>query len=289
MVRGKQLRTPLLVVILVVAATVGLYAVTRDQVTGLPPARRPMTAEAAQEQISIDTILFHAKEELPSGQLNKLSQLELLVRASGSSEERLHGFHQLARYWGDSLRMFAPYAWYTAEAARLENSEKSLTFAAHLFLNSLTADVGGAIKQWGAFQAKDLFERSLKLNPANDSSKIGLGAVYLYGGIDMPMTGINMIREVANKDSNNVYAQMTLGEASLVSGQLDKGLERFKKVAAMQPDNVDALLRAGDVAEKLNLKKEAVEWYRRSLPFITNSSLKYEVQTRISGLEKQIN
>lgn len=49
-------------------------------------------------------------------------------------------------------------------------------------------------------QAKDLFERSLTINPANDSAKIGLGACYLFGEISpTPMEGILKIREVAEK------------------------------------------------------------------------------------------
>ncbi len=74
------------------------------------------------------------------------------------------------------MRFFPPYAWYEAEAARLENSEKTLTFAAHLFLENLQQEENPALAKWKALQAKDLFERSLKINPDNDSAKVGLGA-----------------------------------------------------------------------------------------------------------------
>jgi hypothetical protein len=94
-------------------------------------------------------------------------------------------YHQLAKFWHDSANSWEPYAWYTAEAARLENSEKNLTFAAHLFLDNLIRDDVAERRKWKALQAKDLFERSLKLNPVNDSSKVGLGAclpVWQYFG-----------------------------------------------------------------------------------------------------------
>ena len=150
------------------------------------------------------------------------------------ADQKTHIFHQLASFWRDTARSFEPFAWYTAEAARLENSENSLTFAAHLFLNNLKSEQNHQLKDWKAAQAKDLFERSLKLNPENDSAKVGLGAAYLFGGIGAnPMEGILKIREVAEKDSTNVYAQMTLGQASVVSGQLDKAVERFTKVVKL--------------------------------------------------------
>ena len=100
------------------------------------------------------------------------------------------------------IRLFEPYAYYTAEAAKLENSEKSLTFAAHLFLNNLKTEAEPAMQNWLATNAKDLFERALEINPANDSSKIGLGACYIFGNIsENPMEGIAAIREVVAKRS----------------------------------------------------------------------------------------
>ncbi|HVE61707.1 MAG TPA: tetratricopeptide repeat protein, partial [Chitinophagaceae bacterium] len=173
------------------------------------------------------------------------------------------------------------------EAARLENSEKSLTFAAQLFLNNLKTERNQALKNWKALQAKDLFERSLKLNPGNDSAQVGLGATYLFGNIgDNPMEGILKIRQVAEKDSTNVYALMTLGEASVLSGQSDKAIERFQKIVELQADNLEAILSLADIYEREKNKEEAVKWYRRSLPLINIPGLREEVEIRIKELNK---
>ena len=78
-------------------------------------------------------------------------------------------------------------------------------------------------RQWKALQAKDLFERSLKINPDNDSAKVGLGACYLFGDISAtPMEGILKIREVVEKDSTNIYAQMMLVGVHLIPGNTIK-------------------------------------------------------------------
>ncbi len=76
---------------------------------------------------------------------------------------------------------FLLYAYYTGEAAKLENSEKSLTFAAQLFLQTLRGQDNPALNSWMATDAKELFEKALELNPDNDSSKVGLGASYIFG------------------------------------------------------------------------------------------------------------
>jgi tetratricopeptide (TPR) repeat protein len=266
---------------------IGLYAATQSQLFGEKKRKAPAAqSTAASEIISIDTILFHSKENLSPDQASRINQLENSISRGDVGAQKLHLYHQLANFWKDTGRSFAPFAWYTAEAARLENSEKSLTFAARLFLEGLKNEENPRLKQWEAVQAKDLFERSLKINPANDSSKVNLGAVYLYGGLASPMGGINMIRGVVEKDSTNIHAQMTLGEASLVSGQLDKAAERFKTVARMQPGNLEAIFRVAEINEQMQNREEAIEWYQKSLPFIKIPGLKEEVEKRISQLKQ---
>ncbi|MBD0277098.1 MAG: tetratricopeptide repeat protein [Flavisolibacter sp.] len=237
--------------------------------------------------MTIDTILQHAKEALKPDQLAQLQEIENTLTQTSSAPDKAHTFHRLSRFWGDNARVFEPYAWYMAEAARLENSENSLTFAAHLFLDNLTTEESPELKKWKALQAKDLFERSLKINPANDSAQVGLGATYLFGGIsNSPMEGIQKIRQVVERDSTNVYAQLTLGRASMMSGQLDKAIERFKKVATIQPHNLEAILTLADAYERKGSKEEAIVWYKKSLPLIQITGLRKEVEQRINELSR---
>ena len=269
----------------------GLYAATTNSIFGNHPkvsanAAPAMAAAAHTDELTIDSILLQVQDRLTPQQKARLNTLEGTLKQA-APEEKLHLNHQLARYWYDSLKMYEPYAWYTAEAARLENSENSLTFAAHLFLNSLRAEENPALKHWKAHQAQDLFERSLKINPANDSAAVGLGATLLFGEIAAtPMEGIQKIRGVVEKDSNNVYAQMTLGQASLLSGQLDKAVERFKKVVQVQPKNLEAILSIAEAYERMGNKPEAVVWYRKSLPLSNVPGLHEEVEKRITELSK---
>lgn len=237
--------------------------------------------------ITIDSILHHAKEALSPEQVARINFLENSITRGDVASQKEHVYHQLARFWKDTAHIFEPYAWYTGEAARLENSEKSLTFAAHLFLDNLQTEDNPALKQWKGLQAKDLFERSLKLNPASDSAQVGLGATYLFGGIsDNPMEGLTRIRQVADKDSNNVYAQLTLGRASLMSNQVDRAIVRYQKVVALDPKNVEAILTLADIYERKGDNKQSVQWYRRSLALIEIPALRAEVEKRIAQLSK---
>ena len=126
----------------------------------------------------------------------------------------------------------------------------------------------------------------MKINPDNDSSQVGLGAVYLYGGLASPMEGILKIRQVAEKDPNNTYAQLTLGQASIISGQLEKAIPRFEAVLKVQPKNLEAILSLAEVYERMNDKAHAAEWYRKSLSLVEIPEMRTEIQKRITDLSK---
>ncbi|HZH96270.1 MAG TPA: tetratricopeptide repeat protein, partial [Flavisolibacter sp.] len=87
------------------------------------------------------------------------------------------------------------------------------------------------------------------------------------------------------KDSLNAFAQLTLGEASLMSGQLDKAAERFTIVTSLQPANLQANLLLADTYERMNKKSEAITAYQKSLPLVANPAIKKEIEKRVSDLK----
>lgn len=236
---------------------------------------------------STDTILLYAKKGLPPSQSKFLEKLEKGLHTDNAVDAQLAAYHKLAHFWKDSVQLFEPYAWYEAESARLENSEKSLTFAARLFLENLQADQNGSRRQWKALQAKELYERSLKINPDNDSSKIGIGACFLFGNISSnPLEGISMIKDVIQRDSTNVYAQITLVKGSLISGQYQKGIERLLTILKQEPSHIEAVLMLADLYERTGEKKKAVVWYGKSLKLISSPEIQKAIQDRIEELNK---
>jgi len=256
------------------------------------PSKKPIQKQTASQQIessgiTSDSILTLAKKNLSPDKVVRLNMLEHSVSRGDVKAQQLYVYHQLAHFWGDSAAIFEPYAWYEAEASRLENSEKSLTFAARLFLENLQGDDVVERRKWKALQAKDLFERSLKINPDNDSAKVGLGACYLFGNISTtPMEGILKIREVVEKDSNNIYAQLTLVKGSLISGQYDKAVSRLQTVNRLQAGNVQAILMLADIYERMADKTNAILWYQKSLEYIKRQDARTEIEKRMEELRK---
>jgi tetratricopeptide (TPR) repeat protein len=237
--------------------------------------------------VTIADILTHAKAELSKPLQDQLQKLEARAGAEPNPQEKMHLFHQLARLWRDSARQSLIETYYLGEAAKLENSEKSLTFAAHkLVTDYLLAEGEPAAQHWLATQAKDLFEQALKLNPDNDSSKIGLGACYILGNIsDNPMQGILPVKAIADKNPGNIYAQMVLGMGGMRSGQYDKAIERFTVIVQQYPDNLEAMFHLAECYELKGDKAGAIKWYQIIREGIDNKEMQKVLEERIKQLK----
>jgi len=124
------------------AASVVLLAILYVFGRIVPEKKADTTRQAnlADNSVSIDSILSDAKKRLNAAQIVRLNALENSVVRGNVNEQKVKVYHQLAHFWADTGQIFEPYAWYEAEAARLENSEKSLTFAAHLFLQNMRGE-----------------------------------------------------------------------------------------------------------------------------------------------------
>ncbi len=233
-----------------------------------------------------DDIEAAAKKNLTPDQLQRITALENSVVRGDVNNQQLHVYHQLAKFWKDSARNFLMYAWYTGEAAKLDNSEKSLTFAAHLYVDNLLAEGEPAMQHYLAENGKVLLDKALAINPANDSSKIGLGACYILGNIsDQPMQGILPVREIAEKNPNNLYAQLVLGLGGKKSGQYDKAIERFNIIVQKDPSDLGARLHLAECYDLKGDKQNAIKWYEVVKKIIPNAEAKKELEQRINQLK----
>jgi tetratricopeptide (TPR) repeat protein len=239
---------------------------------------------------SINDSIQRAKQGLTSSQLLYITNLENSITRGDVKLQSHNNFIHLANFWKDSVRVFVPYAYYLSEASKLDNSEKSLTFAARLILDSMRREENEVIKAWEAETAIVLFENAIKLNPDNNDLRIGLGSCYVYGkgmagNAAETMKGIQELIKVVEKDSNNMKAQMLLGIGGVVSKQYDKAIIRLNKVVAREPGNLEAISWLADVYAETGDKKNAVKWYEYSKKLVNNPAYSREVDLRIKALQ----
>ena len=243
---------------------------------------------AENQVITSESILNSAKLLLSENQKISLLSIENQLINASNAQDSLKSFKALTKFWADSAQKLAPYLYFSYSAALLENSEKSLTFAAQLLVdNLLTPDAPPALLPWLAGNAKVLLEKALVINPRNDSAKINLGACYLFGNLsDNPMQGITVIKEVVDKDSTNAYGQFIFALGGKKSGQYDKAIERFLTVLKIQPNHIEAMIHLAECYELTNQKALAIEWYTKVSNNVNVPEAKDAISKRIQDLKK---
>jgi tetratricopeptide (TPR) repeat protein len=111
-----------------------------------------------------------------------------------------------------------------------------------------------------------------------DSLKLMEGIELVNG--PNPMEGITMLRELIEKDSNNVDAQYYLGLFSVKSGQIEKAEERFAKVLALRPNDIRYQVEVGYQYMVLQMPEKGLACFERSLAIdpTDNNSLFFSAQ-----------
>ncbi|MEP6595362.1 MAG: hypothetical protein ABJA71_05415 [Ginsengibacter sp.] len=254
-----------------------------------PPKRNASQITPVATSFNITTYVEQIKQKLPANKLIDVSKLENNVTRGDVKQQSVKSLKEIANFWKDSAKRFIPYAYYTAEAAKLDKSEKSLTFAAQLFLDNMRTESDETLKSWEAETAIDLFNRALMLDPGNDSLKLGLGSCYVYGkgmigDAAETMKGIQLLLQVVRKDSANMKAQMVLGIGGVISRQYDKATERLLKVARAEPENLEAISWLADAYAATGDKSNAISWYQYSKKLVNNAEFSKEVDERIKAL-----
>ena len=250
----------------------------------------PAAAKSLTPQFSLDKYLLTAKQKLPVNQQNYLANLENSVKRGDVREQQIKAFNQLSVFWKDSAQVLDLYNFYTAESAKLVNSEKNLTFAAQLILRDLRNEEDLAKRGWKAEEAISLFEKAIELNPINDSLKVGLGSCYVFGkgmagDAQSTMKGIQQLLQVVKNDSANMQAQLVLGIGGVISTQFDKAVDRLQTVVKNEPANIEAISWLADAYAGKGDKVNALKWYEISKRIINNPAYSKEVDERIKLLK----
>jgi tetratricopeptide (TPR) repeat protein len=251
----------------------------------------PAMAKAETPQFNIDDTLKALKQQLPPDQLVYVDNVENNISRGDLKNQQVNQYTNLANFWKDSAEKIVPYIYYLSEAAKLDNSEKKLTFAARLILERMKRENDPAQKVWEAQTAATLFEKAIALNPDNDDLKVGLGSCYVYGegmigNAQQTMKGIQQLLEVVRKDSNNMQAQLVLGIGGVISTQYNKAIERLQKVVDFDPHNLEAVSWLADAYAAAGDKQNAIKWYEQSEHLVNNPEFTKEINERIKALKE---
>jgi hypothetical protein len=215
-----------------------------------------------------DQTLATANPELVA----KVKTLQKQLELAKTVEEKIQANNALAYFYQNDLENEDLILYYSAEKHKLENSQKTLTFAANYILGE-TINYSGPqnIMAYRANLAKSLFEKAIANEPNNDSLKIGLAGCIMHGATtDDPMAGKNMVDKVLAKDSTNAFAHKMMGYGGLQTAQYDKAINRFVKAYEYNQKDTTLALRIAMIAKKFGNKPIADKFFTISKKLLVN-------------------
>lgn len=250
----------------------------------------PSLAQSETPQFNIKDTLNSEKEKLSPSRLMYVTKIENDISRGDVKNQTKNQYSSLANFWKDSVASFIPYVYYLSEDAKLDNSEKKLTFAARLILENMKRESDPGQKVWEAQTAATLFEKALLLDPNNEDLKVGLGSCYVYGegmigNAEQTMKGIQQLLQVVQKDSNNMQAQLVLGVGGVISNQYSKAIDRLNKVVSFDPHNLEAVSWLADAYAAEGDKQNAIKWYEQSKHLVNNPEFSKEIDERIKEVK----
>ncbi len=112
-------------------------------------------------------------------------------------------------------------------------------------------------------------------------------AVALVQGGENPMQGIMMLREILEKDPDQIDVHWHLAQFSIQSGQYEKAVERFKKVLELDRNDQypDASFYLGKTYATLNRNDEAIAQFNIYLEQVQDTTVRERVNEFIEELK----
>ncbi len=225
---------------------------------------------------NIPTLTYQEVEKMALNNINT-SQKEALNKLQNTG--KVSDLEALSKFWAVAKQPNIS-AKYKADIAKLENTEKSLTFASQYFIALYNNEEDVAVRKWQANQAIDLLTQAQKLNPANEDLKTKIGICYT-DGTGETMKGVLMLRELATNNPKNLEAGTKLGALAIQSGQFDKAIDRLEKLVALYPKNTEALYNLAEAFKGQGETEKAKTLFKKCKQLINKPEFSKEVDAYI--------
>lgn len=257
-----------------------LKALTKGDSSHDTPQNAATAAPVAN--VTAETVSTTAKTAIGEGLSVKINDLEAKLQKASSDSEKTVVEKQLAKAW-DDVNQPAPAAFYYIAIARKDKTFTDWINAGIRFNEAYKATSDTTAAPVFVNNAVEAFQNATKLNPASLDAKTGLGVAYVNGGAT-PMQGIALLREVVEKDPNNVSANLNLGLFSMKSGQYEKAVERFKTLITIKPD-FEAYFYLAESYKQIGKKQEAIAAYQKCKELMPDPSFTQRIDQYIKELQ----
>lgn len=245
---GKQ------ILLVTVAVVVGVLIFVKGKRTTLSTtaieASVPVTA-------NLDDVVDSYLQMLSEADAEKLNDLKSQLAAASTDKERNLILLQLTIFL-DQKSLFAPSGYYYSMLANLDTNNANLWASAGLRLTSaLDMETDSTFRAILGQKSIEWLIKASVADPANADIKADLAQAYVLGS-DKPMQGIQMLRELVEKDPAHLKSNLYLAQLSIKSGQYEKAIERFLEINRLYPNYAEAYLGLGEAYYQMKNVKQAI-------------------------------
>lgn len=243
------------------------------------PAATPGEQQAAALQMpeaaDFEKLLVAAKKKIAPAAQAEISQVEHSIIRGAIASQQVQAYESLGKLW-QKYKNKPIAAYYFAKSGKLENSEKKLTFAAHLQTEGLKTEQNPNVRQWMAEEAIAAYRQALEINPENDTTRIDLAAIYIEGTGEI-MKGVEQLLAVVKKDPKHIQANIILGRMAVESGQLDKAIERGNTILSVDKENLEAYLFLGEAYKRKGATEQAKKVFNQAKDIMNNPDFSKDI------------
>lgn len=128
------------------------------------------------------------------------------------------------------------------------------------------------------------FQRAITLNEKNTNAKIMLASCYVQ--TQNPMLGVQMLKEIEKTDSTNPLLHLQFAEFSIRSNQLDKAIQRYKKVLELDSSKIEVYAFLSEIYMQKKDTLQSIQFLRKFAAKITDTTLANSINNYIESLNK---
>lgn len=190
------------------------------------------------EATGIQNLLIEAKAGLSEEQRAVLDQLVEEVRSGeGDLGREMEAYKRLSGAWYEMGRGDIA-GFYAEEVALRDSSAQAWAIAGTTYSLAVQSSDEEKIRVWASKRSRQAFENAISIDPDNVDHKINLALTYVdnpSGGA--PMKGILMLRDMIDKNPDEVKVINQLARLALRTNQNAKAVSRLEHAITVEPNN----------------------------------------------------
>lgn len=231
-------RKQILVIGIALALILGLYFAPIK-----PSGQSDIDRSRAIEMESTDktALLRRAREKYTIEQLSEIQRLLDISESYENDSLKLNGLEKLSGAWYQ-IGEPALAGIYAEEIALGRNDETSWSIAGTTYALGMKTYTEKEIREFCQGRAVKALENAISINPDNSQHRVNLALCYVDMPLeDQPMKGILMLRDLLDKNPEDVTVLTQLGALAIRTGQYEKAVERLGTAFTVEPNNKQVL------------------------------------------------